>query len=404
MLAVAARASLLACLIALDVSAPARNALELAVAQAGVPAWLQPTAVVGLAALALGAAGEILAFPFLFRADWLLARRYGLSRARFGAWWREHARTALLTCAAWVAGAVFVYAAIGFSATRWWLVAGATYGAGTVALALIGPILLRPAPRTRPLARRGLTARLEDLARRVGAPVIGVHAWPDGEASRPNAALVGVGSARRVLLSDTLVSDYSDAEIEVVLAHELAHHLHRDIWKTMAFRAAVVCGACWIGGRALAELGPTLGLSGAADAAGLPALALLVGGAAAATLPAANLLSRRHERRADRFALDVTGNHEAFVSGLRRMGREHLVEERPTRLVKWCFHSHPTVADRVAEARRHRALTRRDGPVRGAPTRPVPGQRHTGVARPRHSRRAHPGQGVRETPDARRAR
>ena len=375
MLAVAARAGLLACLIALDVAAPARSALELAVAQAGVPAWLQPTAVVGLAALALAAAGEFLAFPFLFRADWLLARRYGLSRARFGAWWRAHARTALLTCVAWVLGAVFVYAAIGFSATHWWLVVGATYGAGTVALALLGPILLSPAPRTRPLARRGLTARLEDLARRAGAPVIGVHAWPEGEASRPNAALVGVGSARRVLLSDTLVADYSDEEIEVVLAHELAHHVHRDIWKTMAFRAAVACGACWIGGRALAELGPSLGLSGAADAAGLPALALFVGGAVAATLPAANLLSRRHERRADRFALDVTGNHEAFVSGIRRMGREHLVEERPTRLVKWCFHSHPTVAERVAEARRHRALTRRDGPVRrGGPTRPEPGR------------------------------
>lgn len=359
MLAVAARASLLACLITLDAALPASSALEQAVAQAGVPAWLQPTAVVGLAALALGAAGEILAFPFLFRADWLLARRYGLSRARIGAWWRAHARTALLTSVAWAVGAVFVYAAIGFSATHWWLVVGATYGAGTVALALLGPSLLRPAPRTRPLARRGLTARLEDLAQRVGAPVIGVHAWPEGAASRPNAALVGVGSARRVLLSDTLVADYSDAEIEVVLAHELAHHVHRDIWKTIAFRSAVVCGACWIAGRALAELGPTLGLSGAADAAGLPALALCVGGAVTAALPAANLLSRRHERRADRFALDVTGNHEAFVSGLRRMGTEHLAEERPTRLVKWCFHSHPTVADRVAEARRHRARTRR---------------------------------------------
>ena len=398
MLAVAARAGLLACLIALDVAAPARGALELAVAQAGVPAWLQPTAVVGLAALALAAAGEFLAFPFLFRADWLLARRYGLSRVRFGAWWRAHARTSLLTCVAWVLGAVFVYAAIAFSATRWWLVVGATYGAGTVVLALLGPALLRPAPRTRPLARRTLTARLEALAQRAGAPVIGVHAWPEGEESRPNAALVGVGSARRVLLSDTLVADYSDAEIEVVLAHELAHHVHRDIWKTMAFRAAVVCGACWIGGRALAELGPALGLSGAADAAGLPALALFVGGAVAATLPAAHLLSRRHERRADRFALDVTGNHEAFVSGIRRMGTEHLVEERPTRLVKWCFHSHPTVADRVAEARRHRALTRRDDPPRrGAPIRPVPSRvashRQAGIAGPRHSRRAHPGQG-----------
>ncbi len=370
MLAVGVRASLLASLVALGAGAPVRTALEQVVAQAGLAVWLQPTVVVALGALALGVAGEVLAFPFVCRAEWLLARRYGQSRERFTAWWGAHARTALWTSVSWMLAAVVVYVAIGLSATRWWLVVGAAFAAGTVALALLGPLLLRPALRARPLGRPGLAARLEVLARRAGAPVVGVHEWPEGPASRPNAALVGVGSARRVLLSDTLVADYSDAEIEVVLAHELAHHLHRDIWKTIAFRALVVCAAGWVAQRVLADLGPVLGLHGAADAAGLPALALCAGGVTMAVLPAANLLSRRHERRADRFALDVTGNHEAFVSGLRRMGTEHLAEERPSRLVKWCFYSHPPVAERVAEARRHRARPRRESPRRGVAARP----------------------------------
>ena len=358
MLAAAARASLLAGLIATDAGAPVRTALEDAVVRGGVPALLQSTVVVALCALALGVAAEILAFPFVCRAEWLLERRYGRSQARFATWWGAHARTALLTSVSWVVAAVVVYSAIGVWATRWWLAVGATFAAGTVALAVLGPSLLRPVLRARPLRRRALAARLEALARRAGAPVIGVHEWPDGETSRANAALVGVGSARRVLLSDGLIEDYSDGEIEVVLAHELAHHVHRDIWKTIAFRVAVVCCACWVAQRMLAELGPALGLNGAADAAGLPALALCVGSVVVAALPAANLLSRRHERRADRYALDVTGNHEAFVSGLRRLGTEHLAEERPTRLVKWCFYSHPPVAERVAAAHRHRAGTR----------------------------------------------
>ena len=358
MLAAAARASLLAGLIATDAGAPVRTALEDAVVRGGVPALLQSTVVVALCALALGVAAEILAFPFVCRAEWLLERRYGRSQARFATWWGAHARTALLTSVSWVVAAVVVYSAIGVWATRWWLAVGATFAAGTVALAVLGPSLLRPVLRARPLRRRALAARLEALARRAGAPVIGVHEWPDGETSRANAALVGVGSARRVLLSDGLIEDYSDGEIEVVLAHELAHHVHRDIWKTIAFRVAVVCCACWVAQRMLAELGPALGLNGAADAAGLPALALCVGSVVVAALPAANLLSRRHERRADRYALDVTGNHEAFVSGLRRLGTEHLAEERPTRLVKWCFYSHPPVAERVAAAHRHGAGTR----------------------------------------------
>ena len=394
MLAVAARATLLAGLAALHAGAPARTALEQMVVQAGVPALLQPTVVVALGSLALGVAGEILAFPFVCRAEWLLVRRYGLSQARFATWCGGHTRSALLTSASWVVAAVVVYAAIGFSATRWWFVVGAAFAAGTVAVAMLGPMLLRPALRARPLARHGLAARIEALARRAGAPVVGVHEWPEGEASRPNAAVVGVGSARRVLLSDTLVEDYSDAEIEVVLAHELAHHVHRDIWKTIAFRAAVVCGACWVAQRMLAELGPGLGLNGAADVAGLPALALCVGGVVVAVLPAANLLSRRHERRADRYALDVTGNHKAFVSGLRRMGTEHLAEERPTRIVKWCFYSHPPVAERVAEAHRHRALARgggtprHSGPVRRGVETPAAraGMRQRNPQGPRRAR------------------
>ena len=370
MLAAAARASLLAGLIATDAGALVRTALEEMVVRAGVPALLQSTVVVALCALALGVVAEILAFPFVCRAEWLLERRYGLSQARFATWWGAHARTALLTSASWVVAAVVVYSAIGVWATRWWLAVGVTFAAGTVALAVVGPSLLRPALRARPLRRPALAARLEGLARRAGAPVIGVLEWPDGETSRANAALVGVGSARRVLLSDGLIEDYSDEEIEVVLAHELAHHLHRDIWKTIAFRAAVVCCACWVAQRMLTELGPALGLNGAVDAAGLPALALCVGSVVVAALPAANLLSRRHERRADRYALDVTGNHEAFVSGLRRLGTEHLAEERPTRIVKWCFYSHPPVAERVAAARRHRAgarngnATQRGGSIR----------------------------------------
>lgn len=350
----AARASLPAVLIALDTSVAVRTALEQIVAQAGVPAPMQSTAIVSLYALALGLGGEILAFPFVCRGQWGLERRYGLSQVRFGAWGAAHARTVLLTAASWVVAAVVVHVAIGLWPAHWWLAVGATFAAGSVSLALLGPVLLRPALRARPLRRPALAARLEALTRRAGTPVMDLHELPEGEASTANAALVGAGAARRVLLSDTLIEDYSDAEIEVVVAHELAHHVHRDIWKTIAFRVAVACAAGWVAMRTLTELGPALGLDGAADAAGLPVLALAIGAVVVAALPAANSLSRRHERRADRYALDMTGNHDAFVAGLRRLGTQHLAEERPSRIVRWCFYSHPPVADRVAAARRHR--------------------------------------------------
>ena len=74
-------------------------------------------------------------------------------------------------------------------------------------------------------------------------PVLGVHELPLGERSRrASAALVGSGSTRRILLSDTLLADYSDDEIEVVMAHEMGHHVHRDMLKAMVVEfAAAVC-------------------------------------------------------------------------------------------------------------------------------------------------------------------
>ena len=108
--------------------------------------------------------------------------------------------------------------------TTWWLVAGGAFAVGTVALTHLGPVVIFPwLSELRPLDRPGLQARLAALTRRVGTPLAAIQEWRLGlKTGRPNAALVGIGSTRRVLLSDGLLADYSDDEIEVVLAHELA--------------------------------------------------------------------------------------------------------------------------------------------------------------------------------------
>ena len=129
----------------------------------------------------------------------------------------------------------------------WWLVTGGTFAIVT-ALTHLGPVVIFPwLYELRPLDRPGLQARLDALTRRVGTPLTAIQEWRFGlETGRPNAALVGIGSTRQVLLSDALLADYSDDEIEVVLAHELAHHVNHDIWKTMVYETAVVVAAAGV--------------------------------------------------------------------------------------------------------------------------------------------------------------
>ena len=58
-------------------------------------------------------------------------------------------------------------------------------------------------------------------------------------------------------------------------------------------------------------------------------------------VPAVNAFSRRAERAADRFAWETTGNADAFASAMQRLGAQNFAEERPSRLVRWLFYTHP---------------------------------------------------------------
>jgi len=235
----------------------------------------------------------------------------------------------------------------------WWLVAGLALAVVATGLATLAPVVLLPLFfRFTPLARPSLSDRLEQLARRAGTRVVGVYEWALGDKSRrANAALTGLGSTRRILVSDTMLADYSDDEIEVVLAHELGHHVHHDIWVGIVLESALILLGLAVTDVVLRWLGPHVGLSSPGDLAGMPLLVLAAGAVSLVLSPAALALSRRHERRADRFALQLTSNPSAFISAMRRLGAQNLAEERPSRLVQWLFHSHPPLEERLAFAR-----------------------------------------------------
>jgi len=128
--------------------------------------------------------------------------------------------------------------------------------------------------------------------------------------------------------------------------------VHGDIWKGVATEVGLIFGASFVASRVLARAVPALGLTGAADVAGLPVLLLAALALGVAALPAMNAVSRAHERRADRFALDLTGNPAAFTSAMRRLAFQNLAEPQPSRLTRWLFSSHPPIEQRLDMASR----------------------------------------------------
>ena len=316
-------------------------------------------AVVVLAVLLLN---EVVALPLAWYSGYTLERRYELSRQSAGGWIADHLKGLGLSALLAIGGAVVVYAAIGWSPHAWWLVAGGTFALLFVALANLAPVVLLPLFFTfKPLQREGLRGRLEELATRAGTRIVGVYEWALGTRTRKaNAALAGLGNTRRILVSDTMLDQYTDDEIEVVLAHELGHHVHHDTWRGLALEAGLILLGFLAADLVLRWLGPMTGLDGLADPAGVPLLAAAAGAVSVFLLPLGLALSRRHERRADRFALDLTKNPDAFMTAMRRLGAQNLAEEHPSRIVQWLFHSHPPLEERLAAARAWQEIGNRE--------------------------------------------
>jgi STE24 endopeptidase len=296
---------------------------------------------------------EIGGLPIAFYSGFLLERKYGLSDQSFKGWLRDQAKSIALVAVLATAAVVLLYGIIRLFPNTWWLVAGATFALVTAGLARIGPVVLLPLfyPVKR-LARESLTARLLALADRAGASVLGVYEWGiSAKTRKANAALAGLGATRRILVSDTMLAAYSDDEVEVVLAHELAHHVHGDIWKGLALQSCLIVAGFLGAARLLSLAQASLGLAGPADVAGLPLLLLAFGAVSIVARPAQLAFSRFCERRADRFALALTGNPRAFISAMRRLSAQNLAEAQPSTLVRWLFYSHPPIEERLASAR-----------------------------------------------------
>lgn len=328
---------------------------ELAETIGAARAWNGSTnqwVVVAVYVVCLATLQEVLVLPFAVYRGFLVERRYGLSRDTLWTWTLDHMKAVLIALVLGLIGSGLLYATIRVRPSDWWVWAGVVFSLAMGTLVRLAPVLLFPIfYRVSPLDRDALRARLKSLAERTRCRIVDVFEWHLGDHSRrANAMLVGLGRTRRILVSDTLLAEYSDDEIEAILAHELGHHVRRDIWRAMASESVFMFAGFFAAFHTLRTLGPWAGLEGPGDVAGLPLVLLAVGLVSVLQMPFANALSRHHERQADRFALRMASRPEAFASAIRRLAAQNLAEEDPSWLVRVLFYTHPPIRERLAAA------------------------------------------------------
>ena len=295
---------------------------------------------------------EFVGLPLHYLSGFRLEHRYGLSRLTKRAWMKDQLKAMLVGGVLAASEMEILYGALRRRPEDWWLISGLIFIAFFILMANLAPVLLLPIfYKFKPLEDAPLIERLQELCRRAGTRIRGVFEWKLSEKSKKaNAALVGLGNTRRIILADTLLENFSQEEIEVVLAHELGHHVHRHMARGILLQSATVLGGCYLLHRILEAIGTRWELTGPADFANLPLLWLAVNALSLLLMPWVNGYSRHMERQADAYALRATGNRPAFISSMEKLARQNLAQRRPHPLMEFIFHSHPSIEKRISFA------------------------------------------------------
>jgi STE24 endopeptidase len=309
--------------------------------------------VILLYLLIVGVAYDLVVFPIDLYGGFVLEHKFGQSTQSLQAWAWDRLKSTGIGFAIGAPLAEGMYWILRRYPNNWWLIAAMMFIAVAVVMANLAPVVLMPLfYKFTPLRNEELKSRLLALFEKANTRVRGVYEMDMSRKTRAaNAALVGLGNTRRIVLADTVLKRYKPDEIEAILAHELGHHENWDIWKGILFQAVLSTVSFFLAHVILRTHSFSLGLRGPSDIAAFPLLTLTIAAVSLFFLPTVNGFTRRLERRADVFALTLTRNPEAFVSMISKLGRQNLAEFEPNPILEFLLFSHPSIGKRIRRAR-----------------------------------------------------
>jgi STE24 endopeptidase len=310
--------------------------------------WLS----VPLYALVFGVPYLLINLPLSYYSGFMLPHRYGQSNETLSGWIRDQVKGLAIAGVLGMIVLEVIYWLLRTFPDWWWLLAAVVMLFFTVVLSILAPVLIAPLFfKFTPLEDQDLAQRLTKLAERAGTKVRGVYRFDMSTKTKgANAALMGMGATRRIVLGDTLLDEFTADEIETVLAHELGHQVHHDIPLGIVFSTVLTLISFWLAHLALGWGVKAFGLSSIADPAGLPLMMVVVTLISLLAMPLNNAWSRWRERMADRYALESTHKPKAFADAMTRLANQNLAEADPAAWVVFLLYSHPPIKERVAAA------------------------------------------------------
>jgi STE24 endopeptidase len=303
-----------------------------------------------------GGVYSIINLPLSYYSGFVLPHRFDQSNQSFKDWVVDQLKGLVIGAPLGLLLLELLYLALRLTGAAWWLWAAGGLLLFNVLLSNLAPVLIMPLfNKYVPLGddHKELEERLLNLAKRANTKVQGIFKFDMSKRTKAaNAALTGIGNTRRIVLGDTLINEFTVDEIETVMAHELGHHVHKDIPFLISSGTLLTTLGLFISSLVLNYAVGVFSFTSVADVAAFPALSLVLGAYGLLTQPLSNALSRWRENMADEYALQSTGKNEAFASAFTRLANQNLGEVDPEAWVVFMFYSHPPLGERIAKAQR----------------------------------------------------
>lgn len=316
--------------------------------------------------LGLMMAQQLLDLPFSWYRNFRIEARYGFNTMSLRLWLLDTVKgttIALILYGLLIVGALSL---VWVSPQLWWLWVWGFTTLFSLLVMVIAPYLIEPLFfKFSPIEKPGLEDRIRLLAEKAGLHAGRIFQVDASRRSRHgNAYFTGLGRQKRIVLFDTLLAQMNDHQTLAVLAHEIGHWKHRHITRRLISTSLLALGGLYLAAYLVrgGGLPALLQLPSASFAAQVTILTLLATLVSFPLTPLGNILSRRHERQADRFACALTGRPADLAEALIKLAHDNLAALHPHPLYAWVHFSHPPIVGRVTALLATTASPEQDGP------------------------------------------
>jgi STE24 endopeptidase len=302
--------------------------------------------------LLLSFASWVLTFPLRYYS-FTVSKSYNISVQSFHSWMRDGFVDFWIS---WLLTTIMVavmYWLIKKYEKKWWVYAWLLSVPFTLFLYFIQPVVIDPLyNKFYPLQDEALKEKILNIADKADIPAENVYEVNMSEKTNAlNAYVNGIGSNLRIVLWDTTLNKLSDNQVLFVMAHEMGHYVMNHLYWNLISSIVLSFLGLWIGSviyrKWVEKYGKSWGVKGIGDLAALPVLLLIFSLLSFAISPVENAVSRKAERDADLYAIEMTKNPEAAVGAFQQLATVSLSEVNPPKIVKWFLYGHPTMLERI---------------------------------------------------------